>query len=163
MQCYKKNLLSANFANRFQAALPASDTLSFSLPINLAPMPGVPYPWTVSPLACLREYRIETSHPCLTWRILACKKNKNKLMEKSLKYKCIVKMRAWAKYLQTLLTKWYPHWLTIHPMSLGYFYSQNAWSIKYSNRRNGWMNKIFNWLFLKFEDKNRSGSGIRNA
>lgn len=33
------------------------------------------------------------------------KKNKNKLMEKSLKYKCIVKMRAWAKYLQTLLTK----------------------------------------------------------
>ena len=42
-------------------------------------------------------------------------------MEKSLKYKCIVKMRAWAKYLQTLLTKWYPHWLTIYPMSLGYF------------------------------------------
>ena len=30
---------------------------------------------------------------------------KNKVMEKSLKYKCIVKMRAWAKYLQTLLTK----------------------------------------------------------
>ena len=84
-------------------------------------------------------------------------------MEKSLKYKCIVKMRAWPKYLQTLFTKWYPHWLTIHPMSLGYFYSQNAWSIKYSNRCNGWMKKIFNWLFLKFEDKNRSGSGIRNA